>query len=182
MNNNRQQLTRILALDLHPATFGYAVLENNELLHWGTRRCASDGSRLRLGISALMDFWDPMQIVVREKAPTRQVASVKKVAQKSGVKVVTIRRSLERKVLESSCANRFDRAAAIASRYAPLQARVPERRKLGYREPYQIRLFNAIAAGLAHMQDKPGMATSPPRNRRGPINTGFPEAADFITA
>jgi hypothetical protein len=182
MNNNRPQFMRILALDLHPASFGYAVLENAELLDWGTRRCTSDGSRMPLGISRLMDVWDPTQIVVREGAPARQVASIKKRALKSGVKVVTIRRSLERKVFESSCANRFDRAVAIASRYAPLQARVPERRKLGYREPYQIRLFNAIATGLAHMQDKPGIAASLPRTRRTPINTGFPEAVDFITA
>jgi len=136
MNRNRQQLRRILALDLHPASLGYAVFENMELLDWGTKRWKPDnGSQMGLGTSRLMDLWDPTQIVVRDRAPSRQVASVRRLAQKSGVPVITIRRSLEKKTFGSSCVNRFDRAAAIASKYAPLQACAPERRQLGYREP-----------------------------------------------
>ncbi len=167
MKNKRQQLKRILALDLHPASFGYAVFENIELFDWGTRRWKpDDGSRMRLGISRLMQAWEPTQVVVREGAPTRQVASVKKLAQKAGVPIITIRRSLERNAFPS-CVNRFDRAAAVASRYAPLQSRVPEKRQLWDREPFQIRLFNAITAGLTYLQDRPKMdysltSTSPP--------------------
>ncbi len=159
MNNNSQQL-RILALDLHPASFGYAVFDGVEVLYWGTRRWKSnDRGRTLPGISRLMDAWDPMQIVIREGAPSRQIAGIKRITRKSEVPVVMIRRSLERKAFGASCANRFDRAAVIASIYVPLQGRMPEKRQPWHREPYQIRLFNAIAAGLAYLQDKPGMAS-----------------------
>jgi hypothetical protein len=162
MNSNRQQLTRILALDLHPASFGYAVFDGVEVLYWGTRRWKSkDRGRTLPGISRLMDAWDPMEIVIREGAPSRQIADIKRIARKSKVPVVMIRRSLERVAFGASCANRFGRAAAIASRYTPLQGRMPEKRQPWHREPYQIRLFNAIAAGLAYLQDKPGMVTIP---------------------
>src|SRR5256885_1494749 len=128
MKNNNQQMMRILALDLHSASFGYAVFENVEILDWGTRRWKpDDGARMRLGISRLLDLWDPTQIVVREGGSSRQFAKVKNIAQKSGVPIVTIRRSLERNAFPA-CVNRFERAAAVASRYEALQSRVPEKR------------------------------------------------------
>jgi hypothetical protein len=162
MNNNHQQLTRILALDLHPASFGYALFDGVEVFYWGTRRWMPDKrGRTVPGISRLMDAWDPMQIVIREGAPSRQIADIKRIARKSKVPVAMIRRSLERRAFGASCANRFDRAAAIASRYAPLQGRMSKKRQPWEREPYQIRLFNAIAAGMAYLQDKPGMASIP---------------------
>lgn len=170
MKNNHPQFKRILALDLHPASFGYAVFDDIELFYWGTKRWNSgDRGRTHLAISRLIEFWDPNQIVVREGASPRQVADIKRVAQRLKVPVMTIRRSLERKVFGASCANRFDRADAIASRYASLQARVPVRRPHWKREPYQIRLFNAIAAGLAYLQDMPGMPSSPAPLTTAPV-------------
>jgi hypothetical protein len=170
MKNNRPQFKRVLALDVHAVSFGYAVLENGELLYWGTSRWkADDGARMELAVSRLMNRWDPTQVVVREGTPSRQAARITKLARKSGVPVVTIPRSLERKTFGPSCANRFDRAAAVASRYAKLESRVPEKRKLWGREPFQIRLFNAIAAGLAYVQAKPGMASRQPSKQACPL-------------
>jgi len=104
-----------------------------------------------LGISRLIGTWQPSQIVIREGAPLHRMVSMRKIVRKARIPVVTIRRSLERGTFKPSCINRFERAAAIASTYGQLLARLPEKRKPWEREPYQMRLFNAVAVGLTHL-------------------------------
>ena len=41
MKRSSSTFDRILALDLHPRSFGYAVFENADLLDWGLRKWPS---------------------------------------------------------------------------------------------------------------------------------------------
>jgi hypothetical protein len=45
--------------------------------------------------------------------------------------------------------SRFDIAERVVTRYPVLGSRLPSRRKLGYGEPFQVRMFNAISAAIA---------------------------------
>jgi hypothetical protein len=93
MKRIRQQLIRILALDLHPRSVGYAVIENTELLYWGAQRWkSSDSAEMTLGISRLIGTWQPSQIVIREGAPLHRMVSMRKIVRKARIPVVTIRR------------------------------------------------------------------------------------------
>ena len=47
--------------------------------------------------------------------------------------------------------SRFDIARLVAERYPELALRLPEVRKLGHAEPFQLRMFNAAATGMAFL-------------------------------
>ena len=63
---------RILALDLHPQRYGYAVLETPaNLLDWGVRRgCRPRESKrpasMQRGLRTLLEIWRPSLVVVSE--------------------------------------------------------------------------------------------------------------------
>src|SRR6266496_1818354 len=65
-----ERLVRILAIDLHPRSFGYVVIESpTKLLDWGVCSCRRKGKpsdvliRRRLG--PLLRLWKPTLLVIR---------------------------------------------------------------------------------------------------------------------
>ena len=58
--------------------------------------------------------------------------------------------------------SRFDIARLVAERYPELALRLPEVRKLGHAEPFQLRMFNAAATGMAflHISHRPANEVS----------------------
>ncbi len=151
MNRNRRQLIRTLALDLHPRSFGYAVFENTDLLDWGLRKWPS-GQLKTAGrkICRLFDLWQPMRLLIREGAPRREYEMAQSVALNAKVPVVDVRRAVVQDAFRSSKRlSRFDIAELISKRYPELQPRLPAKRKLTDNEPFQLRMFNAAAVGMA---------------------------------
>jgi hypothetical protein len=151
MNRSRRQLTRTLALDLHPRSFGYAVLENAELLDWGLRKWPS--RQLKTAgrkIGRLVNFWQPMRLLIREGAPRREYEVAQAVARKANVPVLDVRRAVVQGAFRSSKPlSRFDIAQLISRRYPDLRPRLAAKRKLTQNEPFQLRMFNAAAVGMA---------------------------------
>jgi hypothetical protein len=151
MNRSRRQLIRTLALDLHPRSFGYAVFENADLLDWGLRKWPS--RQLKTAgrkICRLFDLWQPMRLLIREGAPRREYEMAQAVARNAKVPVVDVARAIVQHAFRSSKrASRFDVARVVAERYPELALRLPAARKLGHAEPFQLRMFNAAAAGMA---------------------------------
>jgi hypothetical protein len=152
MNRSRRQLViRTLALDLHPRSFGYAVFENAGLLDWGLRKW-----RLRQlktagrKIGRLVNFWQPTRLLIREGAPRQEYAIAQTAARKAQVPVVDVRRAVVQDAFRSSKRlSRFDIGVLISERYPELQPRLPANRKLTENEPFQLRMFNAAAVGMA---------------------------------
>src|SRR5438094_7882290 len=65
----REGPTRILALDLHPRSFGYVVVESpSRLLDWGVSsyrgECSAADVLVRKRLRQLLDFWRPAALVL----------------------------------------------------------------------------------------------------------------------
>ncbi len=151
MKRSSSTFDHILALDLHPRSFGYAVFGNAELLDWGLRKWPSRqlktaGSRL----CRLVELWQPMRLLIREGAPRREYEMAQAVARNAKVPVVDVRRAVVQDAFRSSKRlSRFDIAELISERYPELHPRLPAKRKLTENEPFQLRMFNAAAVGMA---------------------------------
>ena len=151
MNRSSRQLIRALALDLHPRSFGYAVFENADLLDWGLRKWPSRqlktaGRKIR----RLFDLWLPMRLLIREDAPRREYAMVEALARNAQVPLLCVTRNVVQDAFRSSNRlSRFDIAELISERYPELHPRLPTKRKLTENEPFQLRMFNAAAVGMA---------------------------------
>src|SRR5712692_9554242 len=151
MNRSSRQLIRALALDLHPRSFGYAVFENAELLDWGLRRWPSRQLKTTgRKIGRLLDLWQPMRLLIREGAPRREYEMAQAVARNAKVPVVNVRRAIVQDAFRSSRRpSRFDIARVVAKGYPDLHPRLPAKRRLTENEPFQLRMFNAAAVGIA---------------------------------
>ena len=152
MKRSRIQLViRTLALDLHPRSFGYAVFENADLLDWGLRKWPSRQMKTAgRKIGRLLDLWQPMRLLIRQGAPRREYEMALAVAQNAKVPLVDVRRAVVRDAFRSSKRlSRFDIAQRISIRYSELHPRLPAKRKLTENEPFQLRMFNAAAVGIA---------------------------------
>jgi hypothetical protein len=152
MNKSRRQLIkRTLALDLHPRSFGYAVFENADLLDWGLRKWPSRRVKtVGRKVTQLFNMWQPMRLLIREGAPPREREMAQAVARNAKVPVVDIRRAVVQDAFQPSRrVSRFEIAELISERYPELHPRLPTKRKLTENEPFQVRMFNAVAIGMA---------------------------------
>jgi len=151
MKPNSKKLVRILALDLHPASFGYAVFENADLLDWGLCKCLGrDSMSLRSKLCALIDRWQPTRVLIRGGAPRREYRTVQAAARQAKVPLSELGREAVHEAFQTGKRlSRFDIAESVAAFYPVLTSRLPSRRKLGYGEPFQVRMFNAISTAIA---------------------------------
>ncbi len=157
MKHSSSTLHRILALDLHPRSFGYAVFENADLLNWGLRKWPS--RQLKTAgrkLCRLVALWQPMQLVVREGATQREYTMVEAVARDLKIPVLVVpRRAVQDAFRSSKRPSRFGIARAVAERYPELALRLPDVRKLGHGEPFQLRMFTAAATGMVFLSNHP---------------------------
>jgi hypothetical protein len=151
MNRKPKKVIRILALDLHPASFGYAVLQNADLLYWGLRKWrVRDPINARRKLCGLIDEWQPTYVLIRGGAPRREYRAVQAAARQAKVPLRELGRESVREAFQTGKRlSRFDIAERIVARYPVLTPRLPNRRKLGFGEPFQVRMFNAISAAIA---------------------------------
>src|SRR5713101_2453013 len=147
MKRSSSTFDRILALDLHPRSFGYAVFENADLLDWGQRKWPSRQLNTACSkLSRLVELWQPMRLVIREGAPRREYAMIEALARDAKVPVLDVARGIVQDAFRSSKRpSRFDVARVVAEHYPRLGLRLPAARKLGHAEPFQLRMFNAAA-------------------------------------
>jgi hypothetical protein len=145
---------RVLALDLHPRSFGYAVFENADLLDWGLRKWPSRQMKTAgKKLCRLFDLWQPKRLLIREGAPRREYGMIEVFAQNAKVPIRDVARAIVQDAFRSSRRpSRFDVARLVAERYPELGLRLPAARKLGHAEPFQLRMFNAAAVGMAFLR------------------------------
>jgi hypothetical protein len=154
MKRSSSTYDRILALDLHPRSFGYAVFENADLLDWGLRKWPPRQLKTAgMKLCRLLDLWQPMRLLIRGGAPRREYAMVEALARNAGVPILDVARTIVQDAFRSSKRpSRFDVARAVAARFPELGLRLPAARKLGHAEPFQLRMFNAAATGMAFLR------------------------------
>ena len=142
---------RVLALDLHPASFGYAVFQDADLLDWGLRKWpVRDPMGARRRLRGLIDRWQPTHVLVRGGAPRREHRAVQAAARRARVPIRELGREAVREAFRTGKRpSRFDIAERAADWYPVRAPRLPGRRKLGHGEPFQVRMFNAVATAIA---------------------------------
>lgn len=154
--------TRIIALDLHPQRYGYAVLETPaDLLDWGVRRRyrsekprgeASLCRRLR----SLLETWRPSVMVIKE--PSKQgmvrmrklVAGLLLEARRCRIPVHRFQEQAFRNAF--SGADRITKyaiASTLLEHFPFLASALPPKRRIWESQDYQMHMFAAVALALA---------------------------------
>src|SRR6266446_5122020 len=148
-----KSLTRILALDLHPRSFGYVVIESpTKLLDWGVcrsyRKTKSHpqvlvGGRLR----PLLKMWMPDVVVTRIGA--RRGNGVRELFRR--IKKEAGRTPFLRIMDSRDCylaRGKYERAVEIAARFPEIGWKLPPKRKAWESEHYRMSMFSAAALAM----------------------------------
>jgi hypothetical protein len=150
-----QRLTKILALDLHPRSFGYVVIDSStEVRDLGVCRSYRKtnkhqevlvGKRLR----PLLKLWMPDLVIVRvggrrEKGLRSLFRQIRK--EVNGNAFLPI------KAFEDPHPGRskYERAVEIAERFPEIGWKLPPKRKPWESEHYSISIFEALAVAVRY--------------------------------
>jgi hypothetical protein len=147
----------ILALDLHPRSYGYAVLEGpNELLDWGKRSFWQGVHAVKVPmhekLAVLLDEQEPDLILIRKPKTAisrRRVRAVMTLAKRRRIPVRLISGEAIRNSFPRSNKNKYQIAIAVAERFPELLPRLGARRKMWQSEKYSMSIFDATALGLS---------------------------------
>jgi len=152
----RESLTRILALDLHPRSFGYVVIESpNKLLDWGVCRSYRKTKRhpeVLVGgrLHPLLKMWMPDVVVTRIGERTGKdvrtlFGQIKKEVGRTPF--LRIRDSRDRYLDRG----RYERAQTVVQRFPVLTQKLPPKRKPWESEDYRMSMFAAAALAMAYL-------------------------------
>jgi hypothetical protein len=149
---------RVLALDLHPLSFGYAVFEGpDELLDWGIKSFRHGVNAVKvpldMKLALLLDRYGPDVVVTKEP----RTATLEKMArvimnlpQCRRIPVRRISSTAVRRAFPGESHNKYQIASLIAKRYPELSPRLGSRRKLWQAETYSMSIFDAVALGVTY--------------------------------
>ena len=151
-----KSLFRTLALDLHPRSFGYVVIDGtNRLLDWGVcrsyRKTKSHPKVLVGGrLHPLLSMWMPDVVVTQ-------------IGERSGKDVRTLFRQVKKEVCRTPFLRimdsrdryfgrgKYERAVEIAARFPEIGWKLPSKRKPWESEHYSMSIFTAAALALAYL-------------------------------
>jgi hypothetical protein len=153
---------RILALDVRPHWFGFAVFNDlNNLADFGLVKFPSF-ARGKARIVQLMKMFWPVCVVIRRTVPRarqhrlRTMALMREVLRVSGrfaINAVRISDTQLRRYLASQSVTNKDQAASLhARRFPELSWKLPPPRKRWQHEHQNMPIFDAVAIGLAHLE------------------------------
>ena len=152
-------LTRVLALDVHPCRFGYAVLETpDRLLDWGVRCYRVEGYSsarfIRQRLRPLLDLWRPSVLVFQNPSRTpSKVGSLSllnrivREANSHGVQVRVVTKPASR--IENPTKHENSRRAA--EQFSALRWKMPPKRKPWESEDYRMSMFSAATLAMAEL-------------------------------
>jgi len=145
---------RVLAIDLHPRHFGFAVVRSpDRVLHWGVRRSyrrTKKHPEVLVGrLRFLLNFWEPDAVLIL--AGTRRNRDVqllcRQIRKEVGAKsVLVIKKSPDGSLGRS----KHERAVAIAARFPEIRWKLPSKRKPWDSEHYSMTMFEALSIAVAH--------------------------------
>jgi hypothetical protein len=164
MNKTNNQ-RRLLALDLRPRSYGYAVLEGpDRLLDWGVRSFRNGVNAvqapMRKKLANLLDELAPSVVVAKDLSKRRGITGrkLRKITEvlrrEAGKRAIPVR-FLNARALQAAfgSGNRLTKhaiASALAQRFPELSWRLPPKRKPWQSEDYRISIFDAAALGVAY--------------------------------
>jgi hypothetical protein len=152
---------RVLALDVHPRSFGFVVFEGpNHILDWGVRSFRTGVNAVKIPAAtkflALLDEFRPSAVLIRERLTGRTVkqikmlAAIERQARTRRIPVRRISRGDVNRAFVGFDTNKYEVASALALQFSDLALRLPPRRKCWQSEDYRMGIFDAAALGVAY--------------------------------
>lgn len=149
---------RVIALALHPLSFGYAVFEGpDELLDWGIKSFRHGVNAVKVPLDVklalLFDQYEPDVVVIKEPkaatltTPARVIVDLTK---RRRIPVRQISAELVRRAFADEHDNKYQVASSVAKRCPELSPRLGPRRKVWQAEKYSMSIFDAAAIGIAY--------------------------------
>jgi hypothetical protein len=154
-------LKRVIALDVHPRSFGFVVFEGpNRMLDWGVRSFRTGTNAVKIPAAtkflALLDEFRPSAVVIRERLARstarqpRMLAIIERQARRRRVPVRRVSRRDVNRAFVGFESNKYEVASALALQFPDLALRLPPRRKCWQSEHYRMGIFDAAALGVAY--------------------------------
>jgi hypothetical protein len=161
----------VIALDLHPLSFGYAVFAGpDELLDWGIKsfRHGVNAVKVPLNVklSLLLDQYGPDIVIIkmpRTAALERVARTLAALARYRRIPVQLVSTTSVREAFPDNNHNKYQIATVVAARYQELSPRLGLKRKLWQAEKYSMSIFDAVALGVAYFMHE---ATVPENLRK----------------
>lgn len=157
---------RVLAIDPTHRGFGFVVLEDGrELLDWGTRHTPNPkGFNAIEKVDQLIDRYGPRCLVLENPKGegSRRCLRVQELIEglvrlghARGLVVFQYSRAeLRLAFAPENAVTKQEIAAALASRFPELSARLPPTRKLWMSEDHRMAIFDAASLALTHFHEK----------------------------
>ena len=151
----------MLALDVHPQSFGFVVFEGpNQILDWGVRSFRTGVNAVKIPAAtrflALLDEFRPSAVVIGERLArktakqAKMLATIRRQARYRGIPVRCISRGDVNRAFVGFESNKYEVASALAQQFPDLAVRLPPRRKCWQSEDYRMGIFDAAALGVAY--------------------------------
>jgi len=152
---------RVLALNVHPRSFGFVVFEGpNRILDWGVRSFRTGSNAVKIPAAtkflALLDEFRPSAVIIGERLTrrtakqTRMLATIERQARSRRIPVKCISRRDVNRAFIGFESNKYEVASALARQFPDLAVRLPPKRKCWQSENYQMGIFDAAALGVAY--------------------------------
>jgi hypothetical protein len=153
-----KSFTRVLALDFHPRSFGYVVVEDpGRLLDWGVRSYRYKGNSadwlIRKGLRPLFELWTPSVVVVRESHRIRTQGNrlLKKITTALKHQGASVRIIKKRPLERAEKLTKYERSRETVTRFPVLARTLPPKRKPWESEDYRMRIFAAAVLALVYL-------------------------------
>ena len=154
---------RILALDLHPRSFGYVVVESpRRLLDWGVSsyRGKHDAANVlvRKRLRQLLDLWRPAALVLHNPLKKSRRPNPKKdrllerIVTETRSRRIIVRVSVERAADQGEILTKYENARRVAEHFPVLRRELPPKRRAWESEHYCMSIFDAAALLFSQRQ------------------------------
>jgi hypothetical protein len=151
---------QILALDVHPRSFGFVVFNGpNHILDLGIRSFRPGVNAVKIPsadkLRELLDDFRPSAIVIRERKTkrtpkTKLLAAIERQARNHSIPVRFISRRDVNRAFVGFESNKYEVASALAKQFPALALKLPPKRKCWESEDYRMGIFDAAAVGVAY--------------------------------
>jgi hypothetical protein len=157
---NRPLFERVLALDVHPLSFGFVLLEGPErLIDWGVRSFRHGVNAVKVPMGKKLDLlfkqYQPSVLIVGNGRTgiSRQMKVIARLAAAHHLRVLSVSRDSVRKAFPQS-RNKYEIANAATNRCPDLSSYLPAKRKPWQSEKYAMSVFEAAALGLTYLAQR----------------------------
>ena len=152
---------RVLALDVHPRSFGWIVFEGpNDILNWGVRSFrpgvsvtkTPEGTKLL----TLLDKFAPSAVVIRKRVTRGNskkpelLSIIERQVRSRRIPLTFITPRDVNRAFVGFESNKYEVASVLAKQFPALASRLPPKRKCWQSEDYRMGIFDAAAVGVAY--------------------------------